>query len=65
MVVFKQPGGDQPLGGRVLCGVAECVAGAPLSRTGEGAVQDRGGGKVERVAGVSQAAGGGEVLVVG
>jgi hypothetical protein len=57
VVVFEQPGGDQPVSGRVLCGVAERVAGAVLARTGEGAVQHRGGGKVERVAGVSQTAG--------
>ncbi len=57
MVVFKQPGGDQPVSGRLLRRVAERVAGAVLSRTGERAVQHRGGGKVERVAGVSQAAG--------
>ena len=56
MVVFEQPGGDQPLGCRVLGGIAERVAGAVLRRTGEGTVQHRGSGKIDGIAGVPQAA---------
>jgi hypothetical protein len=56
VVVFEQPGGDQPVSGSVLRRVAERVAGAVLPRTGEGAVQHRGGREVDRVARVSQAA---------
>lgn len=52
MVVFEEPGGDQPVGGRLLRRGAERVDGAVLARTGEGAVQHRGGGEVEWVAGV-------------
>ena len=52
VVVFEQPGGDQPVSGRMLRRVAERVGGAVLSRTGEGAVQHSGGGEVKRVAGV-------------
>ena len=57
MVVLEQPRSDQPFGGRVLGGIAESVAGAVLPRTGERAVQHRGGGEVERLAVVPQAAG--------
>jgi hypothetical protein len=57
LVVFEQPGSDQPVGGRVLRRGAEPAAGAVLPRTGERVVQHRGGGEVERLAGVTQAAG--------
>jgi hypothetical protein len=57
VVVFEQPGGDQPVSGSVLRRVAERVAGAVLSRTGEGAVQHHRGDEVNGVAGVPQAAG--------
>ncbi len=57
MVVFEQPGSDQPYGGRILLGVSECAAGAVLPRRGERAVQHRGGGEGERLAVVPQAAG--------
>ena len=56
MVVFKQPGSDQPVSGRMLRRVPERAAGALLPPTREGTVQHRGGGKVERVASVPQAA---------
>ena len=56
MVVFEQPRRDQPISGRLLRRGAELVTGAVLRRTGERAVQHSGGGKAERVAGVSQAA---------
>lgn len=56
MVVFQQPGGDQPVSGRVLGRVAERVAGAVLPRTGQRAIEHCGGGQVERIAGVPQAA---------
>lgn len=52
IIVFEQPGGDQPVSGRMLRRVAERVAGAVLPRTGESAVQHRGGGEVKRIAGV-------------
>lgn len=54
--VFEQAGRDQPISGSALRRVADGVAGAVLPRTDEGPVQHRGGGKVERVARVSQAA---------
>jgi hypothetical protein len=47
---------DQPVSGRMLRRVPERAAGALLPRTREGTVQHRGGGKVERVASVPQAA---------
>ena len=56
MVVFEQPGSDQPFGGRLLGGISERVAGAVLPRTGERAVQHGGRGEVERLARVPQAA---------
>jgi hypothetical protein len=48
VVVVKQPGGDQPLGGLVFRGVGERITGAVLPRTGERPVQHRGGREVER-----------------
>jgi hypothetical protein len=53
VVVVKQPGGDQPLSGHALRRVGERVAGAVLPRTGERAVEHRGGSEVERLAVVS------------
>ena len=57
MVVLEQPGSDHPFRDRVLRGIGESVAAAALPRIGERAVQDRGGGEVERLAVVAQAAG--------
>ncbi len=57
VVVFEQPGSDQPFSGGVLRGVHERVPGAVLARTGERAVQHHGGGEVERLGVVPQAAG--------
>jgi hypothetical protein len=55
--LFEQTGGDQPRGSRVLSWAAESVAGAFFARLGERAVQQSGGGLVEWLAVVSQAAG--------
>ena len=42
VVVFEQPGSDQPVGGRILLGATEHVAGAVLTRTSERPVQHAG-----------------------
>ena len=55
MVVFEQPGSDQPVGGRMLLRAAEYVAGAVLTRTSERPEQHAGGGEIERLARVPQA----------
>jgi hypothetical protein len=46
VVVVKQPGDDQAFGGHVFRGVGERITGAVLPRTGERAVQHRGGSEL-------------------